>query len=54
MLNLQATDITFPPIVPAGDYRMDVRLFNGQNQTIIFPRIYGTVKSKGIYDLAMG
>lgn len=52
--NLRATDFKFPPIVPAGDYRADVRIFNEKNQTLIFPRIYLTVKAKGIVDLPMG
>lgn len=49
-----ASEFKIPPKVPAGDYRADVRAFNEKNQTLIFPRVYLTVKGKGITDLAMG
>lgn len=54
MTNLRASDFKFPPLIPAGDYRADMRVYNNKNQTIIFPRIYINVKSKGLHDLAMG
>lgn len=49
-----ASEFKIPPKVPAGDYRIDVRVYNEKNQTLIFPRVYMTVKAKGINDLAMG
>lgn len=54
MTNLRATDFKFPPMIPVGDYRADMRFFNNKNQTLIFPRIYVHVKPKGVQDLSMG
>lgn len=45
---------TLPPFAPAGEYRIDVRLFNKQNKTIFFPRAFFTIKAKGSYILDMG
>lgn len=54
LINLPATALKPPPLMPAGDYRLDVRIFNKRNQTIIFPRIYFTIKAKGKHLLEMG
>lgn len=53
-LNFPANAVDHPPFVPAGDYRFDFRIFNENNQTIIFPRMYVTIKAKGKNILAMG
>lgn len=52
--NLKATDFNLPPIIPAGEYRIDTRIYDDKNKTIVFPRIYFEVKHKGIIDMAMG
>lgn len=49
-----ASEFKIPPKVPAGHYRIDVRAYNEKNQTLVFPRVYMTVKAKGIADLTMG
>lgn len=44
----------FPPFVPAGDYRNDMRIFLDNNETLLAMQFYGSVRAKGIADLSMG
>ncbi|KAL1380715.1 hypothetical protein pipiens_013985 [Culex pipiens pipiens] len=44
----------FPPFMPAGQYRMDMAFYNGQNETLFAMQTYLTVRTKGAVDLPMG
>lgn len=35
------------PAMPVGDYRSDIRFYNGKNQTILFAKLYMTFKPRG-------
>lgn len=54
MVNMPASAMKPPPLIPAGDYRIDFRIFDGKNQTYFFPRYYFTIKGKGKNVLEMG
>lgn len=41
----------FPPIVPAGEYRIDTRVYDGENDTYVRINGYGVIKAKGIHVL---
>lgn len=46
--------ITYPPFLPAGEFRIDWRWFNKNNKTIIFYSSYVYIKAKGIHQLLVG
>lgn len=52
--NVPTECIKYPPFLPAADYRINVRLFNEKNGTIILFRYFGTVEAKGIHQLLVG
>lgn len=54
VIQMPGTAFKLPALTPAGDYRIDVRIYNHKNQTLIFPRLYFTVKAKGSYILRIG
>lgn len=54
MKNIPASAFEIPPFTPAGEYRIDFRVFNHKNETIFFPRAFFTIKAKGVNVLDMG
>lgn len=46
--------IKFPEFIPAGEYRVDFRLFNKKNETIYLYRAFLTIEAKGIDQLLVG
>lgn len=54
IVHVPITSVNTPAFVPAGDYRIDARLFNEKNLTIFFYRSYVTVEAKGIDQLLVG
>lgn len=46
--------IDFPPFVPAADYRIDIRVFNDKNVTILGYNVFLTIEAKGIHQLLVG
>ncbi|KAL1399269.1 hypothetical protein pipiens_002230 [Culex pipiens pipiens] len=56
MINVTHTinEAQFPPFMPAGQYRMDMKFYNAQNETLFAVQTYLTVRAKGAVDLTMG
>lgn len=52
--NFPVDIIKYPPFMPAGDYRINVRFFNELNLTIILYKIFGTIVPKGLDQLLVG
>lgn len=52
--NMPASSFNIPPFSPAGEYRVDFRLFTTTNKTVVFARVYFTIKAKGLHILPMG
>lgn len=42
-----------PPIVPAGEYRMDSRIYDGEKETYASIKTYAFVKANGLHVLKM-
>lgn len=53
-IKLQIDGMNYPAFIPAADYRVDIRLFNEKNQTIILIRSFLLVQAKGIHQLLVG
>lgn len=43
----------YPQMVPAGDYRMDTRVYNGKNEVYFSIKSFAVVKAKGLHVLKM-
>ncbi|KAL9693909.1 hypothetical protein quinque_013194 [Culex quinquefasciatus] len=44
----------FPPFLPAGEYRMDMKFYTAQNETLFAVQTFLSVRAKGPVDLTMG
>lgn len=44
----------FPPFMPAGEYRMDMKFYTAQNETLFAVQTFLSVRAKGPVDLTMG
>lgn len=53
MNKLPPNKLKLPPIVPAGDYRMDVLFFN-ENPLIVLAKVFVNIRAKGLHVLKMG
>lgn len=45
--------LRYPPMLPAGQYRMDARVYDGRSQVYFIVKTYGLVKPKGLHILKM-
>lgn len=54
MQNVPAHSLAYPQFFPAGEYRVDVRLFNERNLTILVYRVFATIVPKGLDQLLIG
>lgn len=43
----------YPPLLPAGEYRMDTRIYDGGKEVFFSLKTYALVKAKGLHDLKM-
>lgn len=47
-LNVPSDSINYPLFIPAADYRLDLRIFNEKNLTVMFHKGFFSVEPKGI------
>lgn len=40
-----------PEFIPAGDYRMDTKIYDGKNETYFTVKSFAVVKAKGLHVL---
>lgn len=52
--NLPVDIFKYPPFMPAGDYRINLRIFNEHNLTILLYKVFGTIVPKGLDQLLVG
>lgn len=53
IVNIPADAFKFPPIVPAGEYRVDTRMYDGGKETYLFVKVYALIQATGAHVLKM-